>query len=226
MIKYSDYTVFDMDTQVIVNTVNCKGVMGAGLALEFKLRYPEMFRDYRKRCKQNMVKPGRPYLFNELKPWILNFPTKYHWRYPSRIEWIEEGLRYFAQNYHRMNIRSIAFPKLGCRNGGLDWSVVKPVMEKYLVSLDIEVFICLDEKPKPWGVEDRMIKLFNKIKEDIAYRTKVQSDIGIRGDVLCEVVKKLPVTRFREIRRIRGVGKGYYEKIFVYFYHQVVGEKT
>ena len=90
MLKYTDTTVFNVPTQTIVSTINCVGVMGAGLALEFKLRFPEMEINYIERCKEKGVYIGRSYLYKEYgSPWILNFPTKFNWKYPSKIEWIE-----------------------------------------------------------------------------------------------------------------------------------------
>ena len=89
MIKYYEGTVFNVETEVIVNTVNCFGVMGAGIALEFKLRYPEMFNEYEKMCKEKKYSVGRPRIHTVSDKRILNFPTKNHWRAPSKIEWID-----------------------------------------------------------------------------------------------------------------------------------------
>ncbi len=158
MIKYSKTTVFNINTQTIVNTVNCVGAMGAGLALEFKLRFPEMYEEYVIRCKKKEVKIGIPYIYsydNDLL--ILNFPTKDHWKYPSKIEWIEEGLDYFVSNHKEWGITSIAFPKLGSSNGKLDWQNVRLLMEKYLENIDIEVYICLDEENEANGIEKKML---------------------------------------------------------------------
>ena len=133
MIEYVDTTVFNANAQTIVNTINCVGVMGNGLALEFRLRYPEMYDHYVEQCKQKKVQIGKPYLYREyVTPWILNFPTKKHWKYPSKIQWIEQGLKYFVANYKHGGIKSIAFPKLGCNHGDLDWNDVKSLMEKHL----------------------------------------------------------------------------------------------
>src|SRR6056297_2677226 len=140
MIHYYEGTVFNTPAKTIVNTVNCVGVMGAGIALEFKLRYPEMYKDYKEKCKNDKVKVGRPYLYrlkNDLR--ILNFPRKKHWRNNSKLEWIESGLIYFRNNYQKINMESVAFPKLGTNNGGLNWSDVKQLMEEYLSDLNINI---------------------------------------------------------------------------------------
>ncbi|MEA5516853.1 macro domain-containing protein, partial [Nodularia sp. UHCC 0506] len=162
MLHYTDTTVFNVNAQTIVNTINCVGVMGAGLALEFQLRFPEMERDYIERCRRKEAKVGRPYLYKNYETvWILNFPTKIHWKYPSKIEWIEEGLKYFSNYYQKGGITSVAFPKLGCSNGGLTWRDVSPLMEKYLQNLDIDVFICLDREEEATGIEGSMVNLVN-----------------------------------------------------------------
>jgi O-acetyl-ADP-ribose deacetylase (regulator of RNase III) len=142
-IEYRYGSVFDAEheVQTLVNTVNTKGVMGKGLALEFKKRYPEMFRDYRVRCERGEVRVGEPYLYVSQRPWVLNFPTKKHWRNKSRLEWIAQGLKYFVCNYKQWGITSIAFPQLGTLNGGLQWEEVRPIMEKFLGNLDIPVII-------------------------------------------------------------------------------------
>jgi O-acetyl-ADP-ribose deacetylase (regulator of RNase III) len=117
------HSMFDSSIQVITNTINCVGVMGAGITLEFKHKYPEMFADYRKKCRLGQVLPGRPYLYSSpaIAPqMILNFPTKDHWKDPSKLEWIATGLDWIVNNYRDMNIGSIALPQLGCNNGKLD----------------------------------------------------------------------------------------------------------
>lgn len=140
-IKYQKGDIFDSPAQVIVNTVNCKGAMGRGLALAFKERYPAMFQVYQKECKTGKLRIGRPTLYQNSSPWILNFPTKYHWRLPSKLEYIEKGLEFLVANYQKAGIKSIAFPKLGTQNGKLSWDDVGPLMVRYLCQLDAEVYI-------------------------------------------------------------------------------------
>ena len=133
--------IFKSDAQALVNTVNCVGVMGKGLAKEFKKRYPEMFKDYRKKCENNQLKIGKLHLFKTLDHLIINFPTKIHWKHYSRLEWIEAGLQRFVKDYKNWNIESVAFPQLGTSHGRLDWVDVKPLMEEYLNPLEIKVEI-------------------------------------------------------------------------------------
>lgn len=141
MIRYLDGDIFTGPAQTIVNTVNTVGVMGKGIALEFKKRYPAMFESYKLACEKKRLKTGRLMLFYEADHWVLNFPTKEHWRSPSRLEYIEQGLIRFTKIYAEYGITSIAFPKLGCGNGELDWKDVKPLMEKYLKDLPIDIYI-------------------------------------------------------------------------------------
>ena len=132
--------LFKSQAQTWVNTVNCVGVMGKGVALEFKKRFPEMFKDYLVRCKNNEIRVGRPYLFRQLTPpWILNFPTKEHWRSVSRLEDIVKGLEYLQSKYKEWRIESLAVPPLGCGQGQLEWRVVGPTLYRYLAQLDIPV---------------------------------------------------------------------------------------
>ncbi len=142
MITYIEKNIFQSPAQVLTNTVNCVGVMGKGLALEFKNRHPAMFDDYKRRCDRGEVRPGFPYLWENDRAQVLNFPTKRHWRDDSRLEDIEAGLKYLADHYKDMGIYTLALPQLGCGNGGLQWSDVRPLIDKYLANLpDLEVFV-------------------------------------------------------------------------------------
>lgn len=141
MITYCSGNLLDSTAQTLVNTVNCVGVMGRGIALEFKRRYPEMYRDYARQCERGLVRPGEPYLYTSSGTSIVNFPTKAHWKANSRIADIEHGLATFVRHYRDWKIVSIAFPPLGCGNGGLDWTDVRPLMERYLENLDAAVFV-------------------------------------------------------------------------------------
>lgn len=131
--------LFASKMQTLVNTVNCVGVMGKGVALEFKTRYPAMFKDYQTRCAAGQVRLGEPYLYRDvLGVSILNFPTKDHWRSPSRLEDIVRGLDYLAEHLDAWDIRSLAMPPLGCGNGGLDWAVAGPLIYQRLLGMDVD----------------------------------------------------------------------------------------
>jgi O-acetyl-ADP-ribose deacetylase (regulator of RNase III)/uncharacterized protein YwgA len=132
--------ILKSNAQTLVNTVNCVGIMGKGIALKFKEQFPDMFNDYVERCNRNEVRLGKPYLFKRLTPpWILNFPTKGHWRSVSRIEDIVKGLKYLLQHYKEWGITSLAVPPLGCGQGQLEWKIVGPTLYRYLNKLDIPV---------------------------------------------------------------------------------------
>jgi len=140
MVKILMSDLLKSKAQTLVNTVNCVGIMGKGIALKFKERFPDMFDDYVERCNRNEVRLGKPYLYKRLTPpWILNFPTKGHWRSVSRIDDIVKGLKYLLQHYKEWGITSLAVPPLGCGQGQLEWKVVGPTLYRYLNQLDIPV---------------------------------------------------------------------------------------
>jgi O-acetyl-ADP-ribose deacetylase (regulator of RNase III) len=131
-------------SQAITNTVNCVGVMGKGIALQFKQRWPQNFKAYADACKHKEIKPGKVFVYDmghwEEPRYIINFPTKIHWRGDSKIEYIESGLRDLIEQAERLGIKSIALPPLGCGNGGLEWSKVKRViLDAFRNHSDIEV---------------------------------------------------------------------------------------
>lgn len=129
--------IFDSQCQTIVNTVNCVGVMGKGLALEMKKRYPNMFDKYKDYCDKGLIDIGKLWLYKHSDDkWILNFPTKKHWKNSSEYEYIEEGMKKFVETYQEKGITTIAFPMLGCNNGGLEKDVVIQIMTKYLIKCD------------------------------------------------------------------------------------------
>ena len=132
--------MFESRAQTLVNTVNCVGVMGKGVAAAFRKRFPAMYMDYVARCDRHEVQLGRPYLYSEPDPpHVLNFPTKQHWRAVSRLSDIVEGLDYLEEHYEAWGITSLAVPPLGCGNGGLEWRVVGPTLYQHLAQLQIPV---------------------------------------------------------------------------------------
>lgn len=142
MIVYVEGNLFESPAQVLVNTVNTVGVMGKGLAYEFKRIYPEMFQHYQALCEGGQLDIGKLWLYKTPHKWILNFPTKRHWRQPSQPSYIEAGLRKFVATFAEKGITAISFPMLGCGNGELDWETqVRPMMEHYLGPLSINTYI-------------------------------------------------------------------------------------
>ncbi len=185
MLKYVKGDIFNSPAQVLVNTVNTVGVMGKGIALSFKKKYPEMFTTYRKACDKHQLIIGKLMLWYGPDHWILNFPTKEHWRNPSKMEYIEKGLMAFQRKYADYNITSIAFPKLGCGNGELDWKQVKPLMERYLKELPIDVYIYLSPGIDPvpehkvpkamdaWLKEHAKDMSFTGVKDEIVINSSI-----------------------------------------------------
>lgn len=139
MIRYVQGNLLEADVEALVNTVNTVGIMGKGIALMFKEAFPENFRLYAAACKRGEVQIGR--MFVTERPgltgprWIINFPTKMHWRDRTRIEWIRAGLDDLKQVLQEKGIRTLALPPLGCGNGGLEWSAVRPLIEKALADI-------------------------------------------------------------------------------------------
>lgn len=146
MIEYKYGDLLEEEAEALVNTVNCVGVMGRGIALQFKKAFPENFKMYTQACKKNEIQPGKMFVFQTKQltnpRYIINFPTKRHWRGKSHIEDIEVGLKALVDIIQQYNIRSIAIPPLGSGLGGLDWDVVKPCIQSVLQSLvDVHVII-------------------------------------------------------------------------------------
>ena len=158
IIKIGD--IFESKSNTLVNTVNCVGVMGKGIAAVFKDKYPAMYKEYVQLCERHELKPGHPYLYTDSSgASIINFPTKDHWRSPSRLTYIIDGLDWFRENYKSLGITSIAFPPLGCGNGGLSWEVVGPVMYKKLYDLPIKTEIYA-----PYGTNPILLREENLLK--------------------------------------------------------------
>jgi len=146
MIEYRSGDILESGAEALVNTVNCVGVMGRGIALQFKKAFPENFAAYASACERGEVRPGRMFVFDTgrfIPPrYVVNFPTKRHWRGKSRIEDIETGLRHLVEVVRAKGIRSIAIPPLGSGLGGLDWRHVRPKIEAALSSLpDVRVIV-------------------------------------------------------------------------------------
>jgi O-acetyl-ADP-ribose deacetylase (regulator of RNase III) len=162
MLNYKAGDLFKANAEAIVNTVNCVGAMGRGIALQFKKAYPANYKAYEIACKHKQIVPGKMFVFETaemLNPkFIINFPTKRHWRGKSRLEDIESGLKDLRTVIEKNNIKSIAIPPLGSGLGGLNWSEVKNLIEKALNHLE-EVNIIVFE---PKGAPDARVMVKNK----------------------------------------------------------------
>ena len=146
MLEFKHGNLLKEKTDAIVNTVNCVGVMGKGIALQFKQAFPDNFKQYKKACDTGKVKPGEMFITPTgqlLNPrYIINFPTKRHWRSKSKLEDVQSGLNALVKDVQRLELKSIAIPPLGCGNGGLDWAVVKPlIIDAFAPLLDVHIVL-------------------------------------------------------------------------------------
>lgn len=176
MLIYRRTSLLESTAQTLVNTVNCVGVMGKGIAKDFREREPEMFAAYKRICDQKLLLPGKLWLWKGATSWVLNFPTKQHWRYPSKIQWIEAGLEKFVGHYENLGITEISFPRLGCGNGGLKWDNVRPVMERHLKDLPIQVFI--HDYTVDIGLPEHMESVASQLKDEAVDSSSFDSFIG------------------------------------------------
>lgn len=146
MFEYKTGNILQEQTDAIINTVNCVGIMGRGIALQFKQMYPENFKAYKQACDKGEVEPGKMFIYNSgllFNPkYIINFPTKRHWKGKSRIQDIKSGLVALKDDIINYKIKSIAIPPLGCGLGGLNWDEIKPIIEQVLGDLqDVKIVI-------------------------------------------------------------------------------------
>jgi O-acetyl-ADP-ribose deacetylase (regulator of RNase III) len=182
MLIYRRTSIFESPAQTLVNTVNCVGVMGKGLAHAFKEREPGMFQAYKRICEQKTLEPGKLWLWRGKRNWVLNFPTKVHWRNSSKIEWIEQGLAKFVSAYAEQGIAEISFPQLGCGNGNLDWDEVRPLMEHYLARVAIPVYI--HDYTVDVGLPEHLEPIARALKDARASSGSFESFIASIGEAL------------------------------------------
>lgn len=208
--------IFTTRCQAIVNTVNCVGIMGAGIALECRLRYPVMHDRYVTLCDQGLLTPGKLWLYRSPQCWVLNFPTKQHWKHPSRLSYLHQGLEKFVATYRDKGIRSIAFPLLGADRGGIDPAESLAVMQEYLDTgledLDIEIY-----RYDPSAGDD----LFEQFKAELKRLTpaEITAATGIKArqrDALITALEDPSICQLNQLIRAPGVGLATLEKAFRY----------
>lgn len=206
--------IFTTKCQTIVNTINCVGVMGAGIAYEFRLREPKMFEKYKELCSQKSIDIGILWIYKTDKYNILNFPTKYDWKYPSKEEYLHKGLQKFVDTYKQKNITSVAFPLLGADRGGIPAQKSQAIMEQYLSQCDIDVEIWhFDPTAK-----DDMYEEFKAIFQEIDDNT-IKTDTKIRIDIVKKIRNALNDSQINSLSgllRVKGVGDKSLEKLFSY----------
>jgi O-acetyl-ADP-ribose deacetylase (regulator of RNase III) len=215
MIEFKRGNIFNTHKQTIVNTVNCVGVMGKGIALVFKLRYPEMFDIYKAHCKSKHISIGKLWLYRgePEAAWVLNFPTKFHWKYPSKIEYLEKGLEKFVTTYKSQGIESISFPLLGAHNGGLDKGLVLDLMKDYLSQCDIPVEIYEYDPLAPDDMFESFRERWNETPyEDLRNRTGIRTSKQI--ETINEAVNSVSVNSMISLIEYEGIGLKTMEKCF------------
>lgn len=217
--------LLDSSCQTVVNTVNTAGVMGRGIALEFRYRYPEMFADYEQKCKSGKVRIGELSIWKRTSPWIVNFPTKTDWQLPSKYEYVEAGLRRFATFYREEGIQSIAFPPLGASLGGLDWERVKALMWKWLGPLpDLEVDVVRFD-------ESASDKWFDALCDNTRgwSRADFQSELNLpkaQAFLVAEALDSGQLCQMVQLQAIRGIGERSLEKIYGFVRAHLAGSPT
>lgn len=194
MIKVLIGNLFESKSQTLVNTVNCVGVMGKGIALEFKKNYPQMYKDYVIKCNNGAIHPGEPYYYSDLLGTsIINFPTKDDWRSQSNISYIINGLKWFIDNYQLLGIKSVAFPPLGCGNGGLLWEDVGPIMYKALSSLPIDIEIYAPFGTKKEQLTETFLSDYKGISKRIGIR---KSKLNETWFCILEILYQLNLNKY------------------------------
>ena len=206
--------IFNTKLQTVVNTVNCVGVMGKGIALVFKLRYPEMFDVYSEHCRKGNISIGKLWIYKGEKdaPWVLNFPTKFHWKYPSKIEYLEKGLEKFCDTYKDQGITSIAFPLLGAHNGGLNKEDVLIIMNKYLENCDIPIEI-YEYDP---NVPDDLYEIFKQNWISLSSK-EIKEHTSISKDKIATISLAIETSKVSSMIGLineRGIGLKTMEKCF------------
>lgn len=204
--------IFTTKCQTIVNTVNCVGFMGAGIALEYRLRYPEMYNRYQELCELGHIDIGKLWIYKAEDRWVLNFPTKRDYKYPSKEEYLHLGLQKFVETYEAKEITSVAFPMLGADKGGLSLERVIEIMTYYLADLPIDV---------------EVYRYDPNIEDDLYGQTKawiLQQDplaLGKRFRIQAKTMNNLIVAfnnpkikQLNQLARVQGVGIKTLEKLF------------
>jgi len=206
--------IFTTKAQTIVNTINCVGVMGAGIAYEFRLRYPDMYKKYQQYCSEEKIYIGTLWIYKNKDRNILNFPTKNDWKYPSKEDYLKLGLQKFIDTYKERGITSIAFPLLGADKGGIDKNRSLSIMKSYLNKCNIDIEIWHFD---PTAQDDLYDDFKNKFKILDEETIKKESSLNMG------MIKKLQAALLKDdinslsgLLRVKGIGEVTLEKAFKY----------
>lgn len=204
MIRYAQGNLLESGAEALVNTVNEIGVMGKGIALMFRDAFPTNTEEYERAAKARAIRVGRMFVTeNPVLPgprWIINFPTKKHWRSPSRLEWVRDGLDDLVRVVAELGIRSVALPPLGCGNGGLEWNDVRPLIEQFGAKLpDVEIMAYEPTSAYQGKAKDRGIERLTVARALVAELVRRYAVLGLDCTIL--EVQKLAWFLSREIAR-------------------------
>lgn len=204
--------IFTTQCQTIVNTVNCVGVMGAGIALECRLRYPEMYERYAAICERGQLDIGKLWLFKAIDRWVLNFPTKKHWKLPSKPAYLHAGLKKFSETFESKGITSIAFPVLGANKGGIEEETSLEIMHSYLdvLPLNIEIY-----RYDASAEDDLFIQTRTwLVSQDVG---ELVSITGIKRkylEIVLAAMQQGQICQLNQLIKIPGIGLKTLEKVF------------
>ncbi|MEB3218055.1 MAG: macro domain-containing protein [Nostocales cyanobacterium 94392] len=211
-IKIIKGNIFTSQCQTLVNTVNCVGVMGAGIALEFRLRYPEMYKRYVELCKRDLMQVGKLWLYKSQDRWVLNFPTKTHWKYKSKVDYLRLGLQKFVDTYRDKKITSIAFPLLGAQNGGIAEEVSLEIMKEslYLCDIPIEIYIydplAPDDLYKDLKAKFRSITIEELVEVTGLGKAQIQK--------IQDAMNNIDIHSIACLTAVKGIGQASLDKLF------------
>ena len=216
--------IFTTSSQVVVNTINCVGVMGAGIALEFRLREPEMYCRYVELCRHGKFAPGILWLYKAQTRTVLNFPTKKDWKHPSRPEYLELGLQKFAKTYREKEITTIAFPLLGADKGGISKDISLEIMHRYLEplpNLTVEIY-----ENDPEAKDDLYDVIFERLTQGTL--DELSRSFNISKPILSKIISALvegQIFQISQLGKLPGVGPSTLEKLFSGLQNNVLSQQ-
>jgi O-acetyl-ADP-ribose deacetylase (regulator of RNase III) len=213
-VKIITGNIFTTKCQAIVNTINCVGVMGSGIALECRLRYPAMYEMYVELCNDKKIDIGLLWIYKSPDDgrWILNFPTKKHWKYPSKKEYLHAGIDKFCNTYKERQIYSIAFPLLGANRGEICANESIAIMQSYLDKVDIDIEIYKYDLNAKDDLYDNIKKIvLSKDVDEISKATKIGKSYLMK---VVDAMQRSDISQLNQLVRVKGIGIKTLEKLF------------